>query len=257
MPDAVKLRILSSAESELIDEVIELERRTYAYAAPEPVKDDNKADATKTAEVKADKEAQAKKSAESLAARKTWLSGLASKAQSHANDPVGWRLLADAQCRSDDAKACMAAADRALALAPQDSRAKLRKAEAMLDLAKDNSKAEADVQIKAARALIVEANRADPDDPLPLLAFYQSYGAAGMRAPDAAIEGLKQVVITIPQFDGPRLMLANELIDRKQTVLAKSVLKPLAFSPHDTSSRKSALALLARLEETDEKETTD
>lgn len=77
-----------------------------------------------------------------------------------------------------------------------------------------------------------------------------------MPASEAAIEGLKQVVITVPQLDGPRLVLANELINRKQAALAKAVLKPLAYSPHDTASRTSALAMLERLE-TAKEATTD
>lgn len=175
-PDAVKLRTISPAEADLIDETIELERRTRVYSAPSPEKDDPKADPAKRAERKAEEEAQAKRAAESLTARTAWLAGLATKANQYASDPAGWRLLADAQCQSEDATACAAAANRVLALSPQDSRAKLRKAEALLVLAKDKDEAPANADVKAARTLIVEANRADPDDPLPLLAFYKSYG---------------------------------------------------------------------------------
>ncbi len=76
---------------------------------------------------------------------------------------------------------------------------------------------------KAARAEIARANRADPDNPLPLLAYYRSLAEAGEAPPDIAIEGLMKVVDTVPTAPGPRLLLGG-LVRRGNTAAARRAL---------------------------------
>ena len=57
----------------------------------------------------------------------------------------------------------------------------------------------------------MKANQADVNDPLPSVAYYESYRLAGEKAPGPAVEGLMQAVSTLPSDSGLRLRLVNEL----------------------------------------------
>ena len=129
--------------------------------------------------------------------------------------------MADAQCEAQDWTACETAAGRTLALAPQSSQAMLRKGEAMME--------GKGADVAAGRAWIVKANRAAPDSPEPLIAYYRSFGLERRAAPDTAISGLIQAMQTVPQAADVRLMLAQELIRRGRKQEARIVLEPLAF----------------------------
>jgi hypothetical protein len=50
--------------------------------------------------------------------------------------------------------------------------------------------AERQRRLREARRFIVQANRADPDGILPLIAYYDSFAIAGEQAPDVAVVGL-------------------------------------------------------------------
>ena len=174
------------------------------------------------------------------ARRTVWLADLKAKVERYATDPAALQLLADAECEAEDWTACEAAADRTLALAPQNSQAMLRKGEAMMEAKGAN--------VAAARTWIVKANRAAPDAPEPLIAYYRSFGLERRAAPDAAISGLIQAMQTVPQATGVRLMLAQELIRRGRLEEARIVLEPLAFSPHRSDSAQLAQRLIDQID---------
>ncbi len=240
---ATKVRVLSAGEADLINEVVEMERRTGLPSKPGAADDGDGGGAGKGKVVPYEQ-----RLAEAKAERESWLAALTAKVNRHADDHFAWRVLADAQCSSDHYALCETAADRAMALDAGDSRAQLRKAEAMLETIDGLESAARTKRVNAAIRLISKANAADVDDPLPLLAYYRSFGLEGKVATSDAIEGLKRVVLTAPQLSGPRLSLARELISRHDVALARAVLKPLAYSPHKSPGSASALALLASLE---------
>lgn len=173
------------------------------------------------------------------AKRAGWLAAIEAKVAGMGSDPDALQLLADAECAAEKYDACGAAADRLLAIAPARPHAMLRKGDAMLGLAGHDPKA-----VGAARQWIVKANRAAPDDPEPLVAYYRSFGIAGKAAPDVAFDGLIQAMIAVPQVNDIRLSVADELIGHNRKDEARVVLKPLAFAPHPSSGQKAALALL-------------
>jgi len=100
------------------------------------------------------------------------------------------------------------------------------------------------MRLKAARAEIARANRADPDNPLPLLAYYRSFAEAGEAPPDIAIEGLMKVVDTVPTAPGPRLLLGEALVRRGNSAAARRTLLPVANGAYETPERVRAQALL-------------
>jgi hypothetical protein len=200
---------------------------------------------------KYDGEEQAKadtRIAKEKAERATWLAALRTKATQHANDPEVLQLLVDAECVSDDFSACAASVAKLLVLSPDRPRALIRKAEAIIGLAASKTGDAREADMKTARNLVVKANRADPDDPFALIAYFRTFSGSQQPLPDAAINGMVQAVLTMPQVDSLRLDLAKVLIMKRRFVEARNTLNPVAFSPHGSSERKEALKMLAEIE---------
>lgn len=228
------VRLLGPAESALIYKSVEIDFRTQ-------LPDRRSGEGPEVEAANADFESRL---AEANARRAIWLAELEAVASQFAEDPAGWRLLADAQCMSEQFAACLAAANQVLALAPGDVRGSVRKAEAQLGLAKDLPDAERRASVEAARVLIAEASGASPGDPLPMLLYYRSYLTERRMPPEAAIERLRLAVLTIPQMAAPRLMLGQELIGRQRLDEARAVLRRLAYDPHESSGRARARTML-------------
>ena len=202
---------VSTGEAALIDERIELERRT-----------------------------ERANDAAGKAARSVWLGALQAKVEAMGKDADALQLLADAQCASELWTACRATATRVLAAAPGKWDAMLRIGEAMLH--------EDKTPVAAARDWIVKANHAAPNAPGPLIAYYESFGREGRAAPAAALDGLIQAEQTVPQVGSVRLMLARALIGANRRDDARFILAPLAFAPHHGEGQAAAKAMIEELD---------
>jgi tetratricopeptide (TPR) repeat protein len=179
-----------------------------------------------------------------LARRSAWLARLRENASRFPNLIENQLLLAEAECRAGNPEECLGAAERALAQTPTDTRALMWKGTALTQLAVRAPDAERRRRLKEARSFIVKANRLDPDGILPLIAYYESFAAAGERAPDLAVEGLYKIVHSSPAAPRPRLKLGEELIERDLEEEARKTLLPVAKGPFDTPEQPAAAALL-------------
>ena len=232
----VTVREMGAAEAALIDMAIEFERRTGLPAkGDDPKVDDPKGDFDK-------------RLAAAKQAREEWIAKIEAVAGRYPGETAGWLLLADARCSAEQYDACTAAAERALAIVPDNERGLVRKAEAMIGSAHDLLPEQRQAKVLAARALLLKANAAEPNDPLALVWLYKSYGAMGQRADTDGLAALLTVVQLIPQEDGPRLILAQELMQRGRLRDARIILRPLAFAPHESPASKHARALLDQVE---------
>lgn len=175
-----------------------------------------------------------------------WLANIRARTARFPNDRYAHQLRADAEYVADDYAAAIASADKALAIAPGDYRALVRKGLAQLRIADDLEGAAADAKVKQARGWIVAANKAAPEEPLPLVAFYQSQRMTGRVSP-LAVDGLIKAVALVPQDDGFRMMLVAQLAEDKRYSEAIAYLGPLAFSPHASGGQKAALKLYEEL----------
>lgn len=226
------LRQLNEGEAAFLKGRLELGSRIALPAPPPPGADARTIEAVEQARSRA------------LAARDVWLRDLRREATRYPANLQAQLLLAEAECRSGNPAGCLAAADRALAAAPGNSDARLWRGHALLAEALAAPEAGRKARIKAARAEIARANRADPDNPLPLLAYYRSFADAGETPPDVAIEGLMKVVDTVPAAPGPRLLLGEALLRRGDTAAARRALLPVAYGPDASPERAQALRLL-------------
>ena len=179
--------------------------------------------------------------AETLAPMLSQVAGIASR---YPDDPAVQFLharLLNSAARYADA---MAAVDRVLALEPGHVRALVLKSEILIrQRSAGGATIDADT-LAQARRLIVRANRIDPDDPIPLIAFYETYGVAGQTPPDVVMAGLEKASDIVPQVPELRLTLAVEWLNRNENARARSALVPLAFSAHRTDEQAYALRLV-------------
>ncbi|MEY3703905.1 MAG: hypothetical protein RLZZ561_1525 [Pseudomonadota bacterium] len=163
------------------------------------------------------------------------------------DDAEVWTLLAEAELDADHFDAAIAAADKALALSPNLSRALLWRGLGtmrQLEVAGNQSPTE----WKAARSWIIRANRADTEDPMPLFENYRSFHRAGLAVPPIAIDGLAKATALVPQADRLRFAYANELARKGAFGDAARYLQPIAASPHGGPSARRVQQLVAALQ---------
>lgn len=184
--------------------------------------------------------------------RESILAQIRDKAARYAADPFALYLLGEAEYAAGNYDRAEAAADRLLALDPNHVRGRVRKALAMLQNAPAAQRA---ARAGEARKLVLAANRANPNDVLPLVGYYETFKLAGERAPDQAVEGLAAAVETLPGDESIRQMLVDEMAAQKKWRLAIAYLAPLANSPHETPMREEARKQMAQLEAELAKET--
>lgn len=188
----------------------------------------------------------AKAREEALKQRDQWLARLRQDASRWSGELGAQLLLAEAECRSDKAAQCLAAAERAQALAPADSRPLVWKGTAMVQLAAAAPESERAARLVEARKVIAAANHADVEAVQPLLAYYASFAVNGEKPPVTAVDGLQKAVGEVPSAPASRLKLATALADRGQTDIARLVIMPVASGPYDSPERPAALALISR-----------
>ena len=232
--DEPTVRRLSQGEAAFIKGRLELGARILVPPPPSPGMDPREASQiTKARE-------------EALKQRNQWLARLRQDANHWSGELSAQLLLAEAECRSNNAAECLAAAERAQALAPADSRALVWKGTAMVQLAAAAPESEREARLVAARKVITAANHADLDAIQPLLAYYASYAVNGEKPPANAIDALQKAVGEVPNAPATRLKLATALADRGQTEIARMVIMPVASGPYDSPERPAALALMGR-----------
>lgn len=156
-------------------------------------------------------------------------------------------LLAEAELDLRNFAASEAAADAALRIAPKESRTLLWKglSQARALSAARNRDGE---RWKTARSWIVRANRANTEDPLPLIAYFRSFVDAGIAAPEVAVKGLDKALSLVPQNRNLRLTYARALAGQRKFDDARVVLEPVANDPHGGGASEAAVRLLARID---------
>lgn len=222
-PVIQKVRTLSPGEAALIPEVI-------AY-------DDSD---LSEFEKQGDREHQ-------LARRQRNLERTRAVVQQYPNDPFALHFLAELEFSLGNYAQSESAADRLLAIRPNDVDGLARKAIAMAVLARNLPAAQKSATVEQARALASKANHLDTQDPLPLFAYYETFHEAGEQPPEVAVEGLRQVVSTDPRDDLPRKLLVDQLASERKWTEAIFWLGPLADDPHASPAREAARKKMAWL----------
>jgi hypothetical protein len=182
-----------------------------------------------------------------LISRDRWLTGLRKTAAAYPTELADQQLLAEAECRSGNGGNCVAAADRALSLAPSDAVSLTWKGYGLALQAVQAPAASRASLLGEARATIAQANHLDTESVLPLLAYYRSYALAGEPAPDVAVDGLAKSLDAVPSAPSTRLMLGSALVRNADPIDARRILLPLADGPFDPPEKARAQQLLTSL----------
>lgn len=156
------------------------------------------------------------------------------------NDPFALYFLAESEYALGNYTQSEAAADRLLAIQPNNVHGLARKAIVMATQARSLPAAQKSAMVDQARGLAAKANHLDNFAALPLLAYYETFHEAGEEAPEIAVEGLEQAVSTEPRDTHARELLVDELSSDHKWADAIYWLGPLANDPHDSPVRESA-----------------
>jgi hypothetical protein len=179
---------------------------------------------------------------------KTFLEKLRTKVARHGNDPAALLLLGEAELDLKNFDAARVVADRLLAVTPDNSQALTLKAQVELHFAR--SAEDPVAALAPIRDWIAKAKAADPQNPLPYIALYESYAAEGERPSAEAIDGLREAVRLVPQSDGARFQLATALFNQSGASAipeATKLLRPVAFDPHGGENAEQAIKLIAAM----------
>ena len=126
-----------------------------------------------------------------------------------------------------------AAIDRALALNPQSVEAMIYKGRVFLERGQ-----KVKAQLATARTWFAKAHQVDSAHPGVLFYNYLTYYHSGERIPESALIGLERAY-DMALFDPElRVVLARQLLAEKKGTVARSVLMPLAISPHESKGAK-------------------
>lgn len=187
------------------------------------------------------------------------------------NDPYAVRLVMETQYLAGSYAEAIAAADRLLALQPNQPRALMIKGMSQLFglMAARNSD---NAAWQAGRNLVARAVNAAPQDPVVLIAYYRSFLMQNVLPPEGAQNSLYSAMELAPSDDEIRYLLAGDYERRNMIPEAIAIIRPVAYQvprrPNETASERrdreererrdrqagqewheSALTMLLRLEE--------
>jgi len=163
------------------------------------------------------------------------------------DDPAVQAALAEAEFDAGELDAADAAASRAIAADPKNVDALIYRARVAFERAKASSTG-SDSAWKAVRRLIGQANRADPNDPEPLILYYRSFGEQGIAPTPLAVDGLLQAFALAPQDLGLRMNAARQLLVDGNAPDARRALAPIAYDPHGGALGQAVAAVIAKLD---------
>ena len=148
------------------------------------------------------------------------------------DDPYALALLSEAERLAGNRDAAAAAADKLLAVAPDDPRGLLQKALAEMERLKAASSTDSKAW-NAARQYLVRASRTAPKDPLILEAYYDTYAGQGALPPEAAQSALYTAMELAPSDAALRYKVAADFEQRAMIEEAIAIIRPVAYVlPH-------------------------
>ena len=162
-------------------------------------------------------------------------------------DPDVQVELAEAEFDAGNLDETDAAADRALNGDLMNREALLYKGRVAMARASAAGSKDAKVW-NSARMWYVKANKTDPNVAEPLALFYMSFREAGEEPTRNAVLGLKRAFELAPEDRGVRYMVAFQALNDDMPKLARSVLAPLAYDPHNSQKAQQLLVAIDLLD---------
>lgn len=159
--------------------------------------------------------------------------------------------LAEAEFDAGNHALAEAAAARAIAADPKNSEALVYRAMARFEMAAAGNKPD---DWKEVRRAILAANRADPEDPRPLILFYRVFHEMGEVPTANAKAGFAKAYHIAPSDLGLRMNAAMMFVQDKKLADAREALRLVAYHPHAGGMSERARAMIAGIERGDSPE---
>ncbi len=157
------------------------------------------------------------------------------------NDPFAQGVLAEAEYDAGNFGAARDAALRALASDPRNRQGMLYHGMALAGLARE-AKDDNAPSYQAIIAPWIAANRADPDDPRPMLLIYQAAREFGDYNA-SIVEGIKYAQRIAPEDRGLRMIAAGEYLREGKLNDARPLIASLAYDRHAGNREQMATVL--------------
>ncbi|MCC7394178.1 MAG: hypothetical protein IT553_04905 [Sphingomonadaceae bacterium] len=148
----------------------------------------------------------------------------------------------------------IAAADQVLAVVPNHQRAIILRARAAIHARSDESRDISAAEASALRRPIINANRANPNDPAALLGFAESFDLLHQPTVLSAVQAWVRASELVPQIGSLRMtavrnLLSSDAVPREERLaIAQRLLVPLAYAPHQSDLQAYALTLMQWVE---------
>lgn len=162
-------------------------------------------------------------------------------------DPLVEVTLAEAEFDAGNPQAAEAAADRALAANSRNTEAMIYKGRAILARATSGDFVDQQL-VEQARTWFLNANKADTEDPEPLMEFYKSFVSAGERPTANAIAALHYASNLAPQDAGLRVNSALQYLRDGDSTRARQTLAPIAYDPHGKEAAGVARSIIEKID---------
>jgi hypothetical protein len=168
------------------------------------------------------------------------------------NDAAVQNALAEAECDAKDYARAQAAADAAIAAAPTSVHALLYKGYALQGAAVKGESKDPAVW-KAIRRAYLAANKANPEDPRPLIAYFDSF-AANKEEPTANADSGLLYALALAPFDREyqlREKAAKIALLQGNKDSARIILGPVAYSAEEREQSEFALKIIGFIDAND------
>ena len=170
---------------------------------------------------------------------------LRSEQVSAKGDPLVELTLGLAELNADNPDAAERAADRALTGSPSNIEAMILKAKSIMAAA---ALAPQEKRFAEARSWLTKANRLDVYDPEPLVEFYNSFLAEGLKPTANAVAGLHHASDLAPQDLRLRLTSAIQYLRDGNPANARQRLTVIAYNPHGGGVAQLARGLIEQID---------
>lgn len=167
-------------------------------------------------------------------------------AASFPNDAGAQNALAEAEYDAGNYAAAATAADRAITADPKSVHAVLYKGMALEAMERKTPTGAAAWQ--SIRKWYTTANRIDPENPQPLILYYQSFAAAKQPATANAEKGLLYAAALAPFDFSVRMQAARIYLQQGKVEDARKQMLPVAYSPHSGKSGDMLRAVITTLD---------
>lgn len=164
-------------------------------------------------------------------------------AKRYPDDAIFQSERAEVDLAADLPETAMQAADAALRLDPKSINALVVEGRAAVDLLK-KSKSKDHAAWQQARAWFLKANHIDPNAVMPLYEYYVSFVAEGTEPTQNAVTALMRAEVLAPESPVVRAVLARQMLMTGDGRSARSLLEPLAYSPHAVKDKDLPLQVI-------------